>query len=90
MNKSALAFPVREEEETVLEAPMREVARGNFVHVPCTRQDILSFTNDFPKLRESPVEWYRQVDRFVKVSKVLLKDLDGLFDIVMPADLWTE
>lgn len=89
-NKGSLAFPIREEEELVLEAPMREVAGGNYVHVPWTRQDIFSFTNDFPKLREKPVEWYRQVDRFVKVSKVLLKDLDGLLDIVVPVALWTE
>lgn len=32
---------------------------GGYVHVPWTRPDILSFTNDFPKLREKPVEWYR-------------------------------
>lgn len=50
----------------------------------------MSFTNDFPRLREKPVKWYKQVERFVKVSKVLLKDLDGLFEIVVPADLWTE
>lgn len=41
-------------------------------------------------MREKPVEWYKQVERFVKVSKVLLKDLDGLFKIGVPADLWTE
>ncbi|XP_078496485.1 uncharacterized protein LOC144752428 [Lissotriton helveticus] len=70
--------------------PMREVPGGGYVHVPWSRQDILSFTNEFPKFWEKPIEWYRQVERFVKVSKVLLKDLDGLFDIVVPADLWTE
>ncbi|XP_078541437.1 uncharacterized protein LOC144826825 [Lissotriton helveticus] len=69
---------------------MREVPGGGYVHVPWSRQDIVSFTTDFPKLREKPVEWYRQVERFIKVQKCLLKDLDGFFDIVVPVDLWTE
>ncbi|XP_078506945.1 uncharacterized protein LOC144767339 [Lissotriton helveticus] len=73
-DKSTLAFPIREKETVATEFPMREIPGGGYVHVPWSRQDILSFTNDFPRLREKPVEWYRQVDRFVKVSKVLWID----------------
>ncbi|KAJ1199288.1 hypothetical protein NDU88_003125 [Pleurodeles waltl] len=69
---------------------MREVSGGQFVHVPWHRSDILSFTNDYPKLREKPVEWYRQTDRFVKLSKCLWEDLNTLLESVVPADLWVE
>ncbi|KAJ1108670.1 hypothetical protein NDU88_006046 [Pleurodeles waltl] len=37
--------------------PMRETAGGVLVHVPWSRGDILSFTNDYPRLREKPIEW---------------------------------
>lgn len=67
--------------------PLREV-RGGYVHVPWGRGDIAAFTNEFPRLMEKPVEWYKQVDRFVKISKVLWVDLNTLFDIVVPGDLW--
>ncbi|XP_078524946.1 uncharacterized protein LOC144798040 [Lissotriton helveticus] len=68
--------------------PLREVAHGGYVHVPWSRGDLAAFTHTFPKLRESPVEWYKQVERFVKISKVLWIDLNTLFDIVVPSDLW--
>ncbi|XP_078521675.1 uncharacterized protein LOC144790911 [Lissotriton helveticus] len=68
--------------------PLREVAHGGYVHVPWSRGDLAAFTNTFPKLRESPVEWYKQVERFVKFSKVLWIDLNTQFDIVVPSDLW--
>ncbi|KAJ1092323.1 hypothetical protein NDU88_005434 [Pleurodeles waltl] len=45
--------------------PMRETAGGKLIHVPWLRSDIQSFTDDFPKLREKPIEWYQQTDRFV-------------------------
>ncbi|XP_078534029.1 uncharacterized protein LOC144820335 [Lissotriton helveticus] len=83
-------FALREVEKPEQLCPMREVPGGKYVHVPWSRQDIVSFTNDFPKLREKPVDWYRQVERFVKVQKCLWKDLDGFFDIVVPVDLWTQ
>ncbi|XP_078509623.1 uncharacterized protein LOC144769407 [Lissotriton helveticus] len=83
-------FTLREVEKPEQLCPMREVPGGKYVHVPWSRQDIVSFTNDFPKLREKPVDWYRQVERFVKVQKCLWKDLDGFFDIVVPVDLWTQ
>ncbi|KAJ1136175.1 hypothetical protein NDU88_002593 [Pleurodeles waltl] len=67
--------------------PMREMAGGVLVHVPWSRGDILSFTNDFPRLREKPIEWYQQTDRFVKLTKCLWEDL---FEIIIPADLWLE
>ncbi|KAJ1209545.1 hypothetical protein NDU88_004919 [Pleurodeles waltl] len=70
--------------------PMRETAGGVLVHVPWTRGDSLSFTNDFPGLWEKPIEWYQQMDRFVKLAKCLLEDLNTLFDIIVPADLWLE
>ncbi|KAJ1177283.1 hypothetical protein NDU88_002544 [Pleurodeles waltl] len=35
--------------------PMRETAGGVLIHVPWTRGDILSFTNDYPRLREKPI-----------------------------------
>ncbi|KAJ1124395.1 hypothetical protein NDU88_002856 [Pleurodeles waltl] len=70
--------------------PMRETAGGVLVHVPWSRGDILSFTNDFPRLREKPVEWYQQTDRFVKLAKCLWEDVNTLFEIKVPADLWLE
>ncbi|XP_078515063.1 uncharacterized protein LOC144773844 [Lissotriton helveticus] len=94
LNKWRVKWTKKKEDERLeklsKQFPMREIAGGGYVHVPWSRQDILLFTNDFPKLREKPVEWYRQVDRFIKVSKVLWIDLDGFFDIVVPSDLWTE
>ncbi|KAJ1137507.1 hypothetical protein NDU88_003905 [Pleurodeles waltl] len=68
--------------------PMRETAGG--VLVPWSRGDILSFTNDFPRFREKPIEWYQQTDRFVKLAKCLWEDLNTLFEIIVPADLWIE
>lgn len=53
--------------------PMREVPGVYYVHFPRTIPDILSFANDFPKLRENPVEWYRQTERFVKISMLDLR-----------------
>ncbi|KAJ1155763.1 hypothetical protein NDU88_008492 [Pleurodeles waltl] len=47
---------------TIKMLPMRETAGGVLVHVPWSRGDILSFTNDFPRLREKPIEWYQQTD----------------------------
>ncbi|KAJ1115249.1 hypothetical protein NDU88_003475 [Pleurodeles waltl] len=70
--------------------PMRETAGGVLVHVPWTRGDILSFTNDYPRLREKPIEWYQQTDRFVKLAKCLWEDLNTLFEIIVPPDLCLE
>ncbi|KAJ1128471.1 hypothetical protein NDU88_006849 [Pleurodeles waltl] len=70
--------------------PMRETAGGKLIHVPWHRSDIQSFTDDFPKLREKPIEWYQQTDRFVKLAKCLWEDLNTLFEIVVPADLWED
>ncbi|KAJ1090286.1 hypothetical protein NDU88_003421 [Pleurodeles waltl] len=70
--------------------PIRETAGGKLIHVPWHRSDIQSFTDDFPKLREKPIEWYQQNDRFVKLSKCLWEDLNTLFEIVVPADLWED
>ncbi|KAJ1130245.1 hypothetical protein NDU88_008600 [Pleurodeles waltl] len=69
---------------------MRETAGGVLVHVPWSRGDILSFTNDYPRLRDKPIEWYQQTDRFVKLAKCLWEDLNTLFEIIVPADLWLE
>ncbi|KAJ1155142.1 hypothetical protein NDU88_007877 [Pleurodeles waltl] len=69
---------------------MRETAAGVLVHVPWSRGDILSFTNDYPRLREKPIEWYQQTDRFVKLAKCLWEDLNTLFEIIVPPDLWLE
>ncbi|KAJ1204904.1 hypothetical protein NDU88_000339, partial [Pleurodeles waltl] len=52
-------------------------------HVPWSRGDILSFTNDYPRLREKPIEWYQQTDRFVKLVKCLWEDLNTLFEIIV-------
>ncbi|KAJ1117546.1 hypothetical protein NDU88_005745 [Pleurodeles waltl] len=76
--------------ETVTMLPMRETAGGKLIHVPWHRSDIQSFTDDFPKLREKPIEWYQQTDRFVKLAKCLWEDLNTLFEIVVPADLWED
>ncbi|KAJ1144061.1 hypothetical protein NDU88_010363 [Pleurodeles waltl] len=70
--------------------PMRETAGGVLVHVPWSRGDILSFTNDYLRLREKPIEWYQQTDRFVKLAKCLWEDLNTLFEIIVPPDLWLE
>ncbi|KAJ1141257.1 hypothetical protein NDU88_007591 [Pleurodeles waltl] len=75
---------------TIKMLPMRETAGGVLVHVPWFRGDILSFTNDFHRLREKPIEWYQQTDRFVKLAKCLWEDLNTLFEIIVPADLWLE
>ncbi|KAJ1180681.1 hypothetical protein NDU88_005898 [Pleurodeles waltl] len=75
---------------TIKRLAMRETAGGVLVRVPWTRGDILSFTNDFPRLREKPLEWYQQTDRFVKLAKCLWEDLNTLFEIIVPADLWLE
>ncbi|KAJ1140782.1 hypothetical protein NDU88_007120 [Pleurodeles waltl] len=47
---------------TIKMLPMRETAGGVLVHVLWSRGDILSFTNDYPRLREKPIEWYQQAD----------------------------
>ncbi|KAJ1125552.1 hypothetical protein NDU88_003980 [Pleurodeles waltl] len=70
--------------------PMRETAGGVSFHVPWSRGDILSFTNDYLRLREKPIEWYQQTDRFVKLAKCLWEDLNTLFEIIVPPDLWLE
>ncbi|KAJ1101290.1 hypothetical protein NDU88_006362 [Pleurodeles waltl] len=75
---------------TIKMLPMRETAGGVLVHVLWSRGDILSFTNDFPRLREKPIEWYQQTDRFVKLAKCLWEDLNTLFEIIVPADLWLD
>ncbi|KAJ1190953.1 hypothetical protein NDU88_000271 [Pleurodeles waltl] len=76
--------------ESVKMLPMRETAGGVLIHVPWSRRDILSFTNDYPRLREKPIEWYQQTDRFVKLAKCLWEDLNTLFEIIVPPDLWFE
>ncbi|KAJ1164468.1 hypothetical protein NDU88_004905 [Pleurodeles waltl] len=75
---------------TIKMLPMRETAGGVLVHLLMSRGDILSFTNDYPRLREKPIEWYQQTDRFVKLAKYLWKDLNTLFEIIVPANLWFE
>ncbi|KAJ1164764.1 hypothetical protein NDU88_005198 [Pleurodeles waltl] len=81
---------VQQDKDQVKILPMREIPGVNFVHVSWSRNDILSFTNDYPKLREKPVEWYQQTDRFVKLSKCLWEDLNTLLEILVPADLWVK
>ncbi|KAJ1190976.1 hypothetical protein NDU88_000293 [Pleurodeles waltl] len=85
--KQAKAVP---DTGTIKMLPMKETAGGVLVHVPWSRGDILSFTNDYPRLREKPIEWYQQTDRFVKLAKCLWEDLNTLFEIIVPADLWLE
>ncbi|KAJ1139272.1 hypothetical protein NDU88_005647 [Pleurodeles waltl] len=75
---------------TIKMLPMRETAGGVLVHVPWSRGDILSFTDDYPRLREKPIEWHQQMDRFVKLVKCLWEDLNTLFEIIVPPDLWFE
>ncbi|KAJ1106590.1 hypothetical protein NDU88_003991 [Pleurodeles waltl] len=75
---------------TVKMLPMRETPGGVLVHVPWSRGDILSFTNDYPRLREKLIEWYQQTDRFVKLAKCLWEDLNTLFEIIVPPDLLLE
>ena len=58
--------------------------------MPWTRHDLMTFTKGFPKLRESPGQWYTEVERMIKISPVLWSDLNTFFDIVVPPDLWTE
>ncbi|KAJ1207060.1 hypothetical protein NDU88_002452 [Pleurodeles waltl] len=85
-----LTVNVQQDKDPVNILPMREIPEDNFVPVPWSRSDILLFTNDYPKLRGKPVEWYQQTDRFVKLVKCLLEDLNTLLEIVVPADLWIE
>ncbi|KAJ1114666.1 hypothetical protein NDU88_002901 [Pleurodeles waltl] len=89
-DSAELAANVQQSKDPVKMLPMEEIPRGNCVHVPWSRSDILSFTNDYPRLREKPVERYQQTDRFVKLAKCLWEDLNTLFEIVVPADLWLE
>ena len=49
-----------------------------------------SFTTNFPKLRGEPEKWYKEVNRLAKISKMLWRDLDSLFEIFVPTDLWKE
>ncbi|KAJ1211302.1 hypothetical protein NDU88_006663 [Pleurodeles waltl] len=63
-------------EDPVKILPMMEIPGENFVHVPWSRSDILSFTNDYPRLREKPVELYQQIDRCVKLAKCVF--VEGL------------
>ncbi|KAJ1114386.1 hypothetical protein NDU88_002624 [Pleurodeles waltl] len=76
--------------ESVKIQPMRETAGGVLIHLPWSRGDILSFTNDYPRLGEKPIEWYQQTDRFVKLAKCLWEDLNTLFEIIVLPDLWLE
>ncbi|KAJ1167753.1 hypothetical protein NDU88_008142 [Pleurodeles waltl] len=80
----------QQNDDLITMLPMRETAGGKLVHVPWHRCDIQSFTDDFPKLREKPIKWYQQTDRFVKLAKCLWEDLNALFEIVVPADLWED
>ncbi|KAJ1182383.1 hypothetical protein NDU88_007575 [Pleurodeles waltl] len=85
-----VAENVQQDKNLVKILPMREIPGRNFDHVPWSRSDILSFMNDYPKLREKPVEWYQQTDRFVKLAKCLWASLSTFQEIVVPADLWFE
>ncbi|KAJ1218800.1 hypothetical protein NDU88_006372 [Pleurodeles waltl] len=76
--------------ESVKILPMRETAGGVLIHVPWSTGDILSFTNDYPRLREKRIEWFQQTDRFVKLAKCLWEDLNTLFEIIVLPDLWLE
>ena len=76
--------------ETVRMYPLREVQGGGMVHVPWARQDLMTFTKGFRKLREAPGQWYTEVERMIKMSPVLWSDLNTFFDIVVLPDLWTE
>ncbi|KAJ1138390.1 hypothetical protein NDU88_004776 [Pleurodeles waltl] len=42
------------------------------------------------RLREKPIEWFQQTDRFVKLAKCLWEDFNTLFEIIVPPDLWLE
>ena len=42
--------------------PLSEVQGGGMVHLPWTRHDLMTFTKGFPKLRESPGQWYTEVE----------------------------
>ena len=77
-------------ESTTESFPLREVHGGNYVHVPWSRGDLYSFTTNFPKLREEPEKWYKEVNRLAKSSKMLFHDLDLLFKMVVPTNLWKE
>ena len=78
------------DQEVVILCPMREIQGREMVHVPWSRSDIYQFTDEFPRLRESPREWYQRVDRIVRLSPVLWVNLNAFFDIVVPRDLWTD
>ena len=71
----------------IAEFPLREVHGGAYVFVPWNRSDLLSFTKNFPKLREEPNKWYTEVERTLTILKVLWEDLNTLFEIVVPKDL---
>ncbi|KAJ1203912.1 hypothetical protein NDU88_007693 [Pleurodeles waltl] len=53
---------VQKEKDPVNILPMRKIPGEQFVYVPWCRSEILSFTNDYPKRGEKPVEWYQQTD----------------------------
>ncbi|KAJ1198505.1 hypothetical protein NDU88_002346 [Pleurodeles waltl] len=44
----------------------------------------------YPRLREKPIEWCQQTDRFVNLAKCLWEDLNTLFEINVPPNLWLE
>lgn len=76
--------------------PLREVPHPPgvsdqaYVYVPWTRQDINSFTRQFPKLREEPRKWYTELERIAVLGGLLWRDLDTLFNIIVPKDLWED
>ncbi|KAJ1192568.1 hypothetical protein NDU88_001875 [Pleurodeles waltl] len=64
---------------------------GNTKHLKRSyRLDFDSKDFEHMRLREKPIEWYQQTDRFVKLSKCLWEDLNTLFEIIVPPDLWLE
>ncbi|XP_078521703.1 uncharacterized protein LOC144790958 [Lissotriton helveticus] len=65
--------------------PLREVANGNYVHVPWSRGDLAAFTTSFPKLRENPVEWLMWGTWFGIASQVAVPDLEDSFASLLKA-----
>ena len=61
---------------------------GAYVRVPWLRSDLFIFSKNFPKLTEEPEKWYTEVERIVTISKVLCMDLNTLFEIIVPRDVW--
>ncbi|KAJ1208793.1 hypothetical protein NDU88_004176 [Pleurodeles waltl] len=96
LNTAQILQELEEQKKIVHQMPLREVPTATigeegqvttYVYVPWLRSDLYAFTKDYPKLREEPQKWYTELNRIVAMGEFLWKDLNMLFNIIIPRDL---